>query len=130
MRDYFVRVDLFGIKAGRVERFADQRAAVLVRDGFIEPFDAKNGKHAAALRAQEKEAADRKAEAEVLLREERENPAAFQARELARRRTNEKRIAAEAREEVCLRLRDEQEKDQVAKRLRAKENTQLSAIGQ
>lgn len=61
MKYYYVKVDLFGIPAGRVERFTDQRAGHYVLDGSIEHFDPKNPKHAAALKAQEKEAEDRRA---------------------------------------------------------------------
>jgi hypothetical protein len=36
---YYVKRDLFGLPAGRVERFAGCKAAPLLVDGAIEPFD-------------------------------------------------------------------------------------------
>lgn len=42
---YFVKRDLYGIKAGRVERFLNAKAAAYLVDGSIEPFDRqKHGK--------------------------------------------------------------------------------------
>lgn len=41
MQFYYVKRPLYGVAAGRVERFADHRALVLVRDGAIEPYDPK-----------------------------------------------------------------------------------------
>jgi hypothetical protein len=41
MRYYFVKGDLYGVPKGTVERFADHKAALLVRDGKIEPYDEK-----------------------------------------------------------------------------------------
>lgn len=38
---YFVKKDLYGVKAGTVERFWPHKAGQLVADGSIEPFDEK-----------------------------------------------------------------------------------------
>lgn len=42
---YYVRKPLFGIAAGHVEQFRPERAARLVLDGAIEPFDEKKKQH-------------------------------------------------------------------------------------
>lgn len=44
MAYYCVKRDLWGIKRGTVERFMDHKAAQLVREGAIEPYDER--KHA------------------------------------------------------------------------------------
>lgn len=45
MHFYYVKADLFGVPRGRVERFADHKAAQFVREGAIEPYDErKHGK--------------------------------------------------------------------------------------
>ena len=44
MAYYFVKKDLWGVKRGTVERFADHKALQFLREGSIEPYDAK--KHA------------------------------------------------------------------------------------
>lgn len=41
MKHYYVKVDLFGVPAGRVERFADYRAAHFLSEDAIEPYDEK-----------------------------------------------------------------------------------------
>jgi len=41
MSYYFVKKPLFGIAAGRVERFGDAQAGRLMMDGSLEPYDAK-----------------------------------------------------------------------------------------
>lgn len=41
MRYYFVKSDLFGIKKGTIERFADHKAGQLIVAGKIEPYDEK-----------------------------------------------------------------------------------------
>lgn len=41
MTYYHVKTDLFGIKAGSVERFAAHKAGALVMDGSIEPYEEK-----------------------------------------------------------------------------------------
>jgi hypothetical protein len=41
MSYYFVKRDLYGIKAGHVERFNLSRAGMLLAEGAIEPFDPK-----------------------------------------------------------------------------------------
>lgn len=46
MQMLYVKKDLFGIAAGRVERFAPHKAAALIADGSCEPYDDK--KHAKA----------------------------------------------------------------------------------
>ncbi len=38
---YFVKKPLYGIAAGRVERFAPHKAGELIVNGSIEPFDQK-----------------------------------------------------------------------------------------
>lgn len=38
---YFVKQDLPGLPAGRVERFLDLKAALLVSEGRIVPYDEK-----------------------------------------------------------------------------------------
>lgn len=38
MKYYRVKVDLWGIKAGSIERFADHKAAPLLMAGSIEPY--------------------------------------------------------------------------------------------
>lgn len=43
---YFVKSDLPGLPAGRVERFSVVKAAIWLREGAIEPFDVK--KHSSA----------------------------------------------------------------------------------
>ncbi len=48
MRFYFVKRDLWGIKAGSVERFSHHKAALMVLEGDIEAFDPTNRKHATA----------------------------------------------------------------------------------
>lgn len=48
MAYYFVKRDLFGIKAGHVERFAPNKAAGFMADGSIEPYDPKQPRHAKA----------------------------------------------------------------------------------
>jgi hypothetical protein len=90
MKLYLVKVDLFGLKAGSVERFSDHKAGALVVGGEIEPFDPKNPKHAGALKAQEKAAEDRRLAAEAQLKLEREKPEVWRAQEIARRREHEK----------------------------------------
>jgi hypothetical protein len=94
MKTYYVKVDLAAVKAGRVERFTDHRAASLLMSGQIELFDPKNGKHAAALKAQEKEAEDRRLAAEAELKLERERPVEWRARLEAKRRETAKAQAA------------------------------------
>jgi len=42
---YHVKKDLFGIKAGRIERFAPQKAGLLLIEGDIEPYDEKKHGH-------------------------------------------------------------------------------------
>lgn len=44
MKLYFVKRELWGVPAGTVERFADNKAGPLVADGSIELYDPK--KHA------------------------------------------------------------------------------------
>jgi hypothetical protein len=39
MQLYYVKSDLYGVPAGRVERFALHKAAPLVASGEIEPYD-------------------------------------------------------------------------------------------
>lgn len=39
MQLYFVKRDLWGIKAGRIERFAPHKAGPLLVSGDIEPYD-------------------------------------------------------------------------------------------
>lgn len=46
MQLYYVKNDLYGVSKGRVERFADHKAAPLVLAGDIEPYDER--KHASA----------------------------------------------------------------------------------
>jgi hypothetical protein len=41
MQFYFVKKPLYGIQAGRVERFALHKAATFLLDGSIEPYDEK-----------------------------------------------------------------------------------------
>lgn len=60
MKLYYVKTDLFGVKAGTVERFADFAAGRHLAEGAIEPFDPKNGRHSNALQKQEREAAERR----------------------------------------------------------------------
>jgi hypothetical protein len=48
MTFYFVKQDLYGIKRGRVERFAPHKAGPLLVDGSIEAYDPKNKKHSTA----------------------------------------------------------------------------------
>jgi len=43
---YYVKQDLYGVPAGRVERFAPNKAGQLVLEGAIEPYDEK--KHGTA----------------------------------------------------------------------------------
>jgi hypothetical protein len=43
---YYVKRDLYGVKAGTVERFAGHKAASFLMDGSIEPYDEK--RHAKA----------------------------------------------------------------------------------
>jgi len=38
---YYVKRDLFGVQAGRVERFAPHKAGAFLAEGFIEPYDEK-----------------------------------------------------------------------------------------
>ena len=45
MQHYFVKKDLYGVPAGRVERFAHHKAGALLIEGAIEPYDPKNKKH-------------------------------------------------------------------------------------
>lgn len=45
MAYYFVKADLFGVKRGVVERFADYKAAALLTADMLERFDGKNKKH-------------------------------------------------------------------------------------
>jgi hypothetical protein len=39
MNYYFVKQDLWGVKAGTVERFADSVAMLLIKDKKIEPYE-------------------------------------------------------------------------------------------
>lgn len=41
MELYHVKKDLFGIKAGTVERFSHQKAGMFLQDGSIEPYEEK-----------------------------------------------------------------------------------------
>jgi hypothetical protein len=41
MQFYYVKRDLFGIPAGRVERFSTTKAGPLVIDGSLIPYDEK-----------------------------------------------------------------------------------------
>lgn len=41
MKNYFVKGDLYGVPKGTVERFADHKAALLVQQGALEPYDEK-----------------------------------------------------------------------------------------
>lgn len=41
MQLYHVKKDLFGIRAGTVERFSHQKAGLFLQDGSIEPYDEK-----------------------------------------------------------------------------------------
>ncbi len=45
MNRYFVKRPLFGIDAGRVERFHHSKAALLEAEGSIEPYDEKRSDH-------------------------------------------------------------------------------------
>lgn len=78
MKLYYVKTDLYGVASGRVERFTDQAAGRHLAEGSIEPFDPKNSKHAAALKAQDKANEDRRLAEEQRLAEE------FKARGLPR----------------------------------------------
>jgi len=46
MHFYYVKRDLWGIKAGTVERFAPHKAAGLTISGDIEPYDERRHKGA------------------------------------------------------------------------------------
>jgi hypothetical protein len=60
MAFYFVKRDLYGIRAGTVERFGPQKAGVFVLDGSIEPYDERRHSKAPGAPASEpKEAAGR-----------------------------------------------------------------------
>lgn len=118
MQMYYVKSELPGIPAGRVERFRLDRAAALNAivksdaldakapqpDPPLEPFDPQNKKHANAKERQERDAEENRLRAEALLKEERENPTAARAREEARRRVAEaeeaKRMAERRKEEI------------------------------
>ena len=41
MQYFYVKKDLWGVQAGRVERFSPTAAAPLVANGSLEPFDPK-----------------------------------------------------------------------------------------
>lgn len=57
MSYYYVKRDLYGIAAGRVERFTPHKAGALVVDGSIEPYDEqKHGKAPGAPASEVKEA--------------------------------------------------------------------------
>lgn len=79
---YFVKKDLFGVKAGTVERFAHHKAGAYVLDGSIEPYDEK--KHGSRAGAPPYEA-KRRAEREQKKREEAAARAAVQTSAQARR---------------------------------------------
>lgn len=84
---YYVKTDMHGVAAGRVEHFRSDRAAMM--PASLEAFDPQNKKHAAAKERQEREAEDNRLRAEALLKEERENPLAARAREETRRKAAE-----------------------------------------
>lgn len=48
MRYYYVKRPLYGIEAGRVERFAPSKSGPLMEDGAIEPYDPANNTHRVA----------------------------------------------------------------------------------
>jgi hypothetical protein len=68
---YFVKRPLYGIEAGRVERFAHHAAGPLLSDGSIEAFNEKNGRHAQALREQDAAAREQQQRAQKKLDAER-----------------------------------------------------------
>lgn len=41
MLTYYVKKDLWGVRAGTVERFSPHKAGALLVEGFIEPYDEK-----------------------------------------------------------------------------------------
>ena len=55
---YYVKQELWGVRKGSVERFARHKAAQLVIEGKIEPYDPK--RHASAPGAPPKAEDDRK----------------------------------------------------------------------
>lgn len=56
---YVTKDELFGVPRGRVERFSLHKAAVLMAEGKLEPFDPENKKHAALKTAQDNVATER-----------------------------------------------------------------------
>jgi len=46
MRHYFVKKPLYGVDAGRVERFSIEKAARFLDEGALEPYDPKKHGHA------------------------------------------------------------------------------------
>ena len=70
MSYYLVKSDLFGVPKGRVERFHQAKAALLVHEGKIEPYDEKNKAHVAAREKQEKGYADARRVAQAKLDKE------------------------------------------------------------
>lgn len=102
---YYVKADLLGVAAGRVELFRGDRAAAM-RDS-LEPFDPQNKKHASAKDRQDREAEENRRRAEALLKEERENPTAAREREETRRKAAE----AEEAKRMEARRKEMQERD-------------------
>lgn len=121
MQLYYVVEGVGPIPAGTVERFAMHRAAPLVQRGLLQSFDEKNQRHLNARKKQEQAAEERRASAEALLTEERNDPRAAEARIRAQRKDIRAKQLEAARAERKEAMRLEAEKATEAKRLRAQE---------
>lgn len=99
MNTYYVKADLPGLPAGRVERFAVAKAAGLLLSGEVELFDPKNGTHAKALQKQTDSDEKARLAEEENLRQEREDPVAWRARIASERKDREKREAKARKDE-------------------------------
>lgn len=115
--EFYVKVDLSGIPAGRVETFFLGKAAAYLVAGYIEPFDEKNKAHVSAKQEQEKEARAAAAATEKRLRLERENPEEYQRQVRARMEAMGRAQLAERARLAKERLADEVAKEEEGQRL-------------
>lgn len=128
MRDYYVVTAQFGVPGDSIERFADHKAGPLVQSGALEVFDPKNKKHAAAKERMEREAERRRLSEEARLKQEREDPAGYQARVLAERKAHLKEMLKAQEANRKERIRQEQEDEREAQRLRARERDRIEEM--
>lgn len=76
MQLFYVKKDLFGLRAGRVERFAPHKAGAYLVEGMIEPYDEKKHANAPGSPPYEKKKQEDREMAEMEAEEERQRAGA------------------------------------------------------